>query len=297
MNYDRLEIFGRQRMSWQTYCEVDTINRVVHSKHLTICGKKDGLGCQLNAKYSGIAFCYYSQDHRYVHTPFTSVSHGYRKAERVKELNEFFGIPDDRRTYPPNTSRKWVGEVFGDPNKWYTDDVLNLIRSYYWSTPKPPSCEQDIVIHIRRGDVSWNLASGEPNKLCRKWFYFDNKYYNKIIPWIANRYPYYTIAIHTEYERGLDPNFSQFEPIMRGWPNSLKNRITWKIGTDYDPNCKHSLFSVFHDMVTAKVLVGSISGLSYTTSLLNPNVVYYKKGGHSSIHRGQNIGLNRWIHY
>ena len=55
-------------------------------KNLTVRGKTDGFGCQLNAKLSGLAFCYNHPNYRYIHTPFVSVSHGWREETEKKYM-------------------------------------------------------------------------------------------------------------------------------------------------------------------------------------------------------------------
>ena len=60
-------------------------------QNLTVKGKVDGFGCQLNAKLSGIAFCFNSSKYNYVHTPFTHVAHGWEN--KAEELNKFMELP------------------------------------------------------------------------------------------------------------------------------------------------------------------------------------------------------------
>jgi hypothetical protein len=251
-------------------------------KNYTIRGKKDGFGCQFNAKLSGLAFCLNSGSwncqYRYIHTPFLSVSHGWRDEEDVQKLNEFVGIPDNRKGKKIHVPKRFESKVFGDPNAFYNSRVLDAIRGYYWSAPKPPSSDCEIVVHIRRGDVQPHRGGD------RKRRHTPNNWYNRVIPAVALEYPHYKIAIHSEGQ------MSEFESIMDDWPLHLTDRVTFKLAQDSVTNQQFDLLTTFHDMVTAKVLVMSRSGLAYTAGILNENNVFFVRSGA----RGQQIPLNHW---
>ena len=248
-------------------------------KTLTIRGKKDGFGCQLNAKFSGIAFCFNHPKYRYVHTPFTTVSHGWRDQDAVDILNDFMGIPDNRRGKKIHCVYRYMNQVFGNPNDFYNEKTLNHLRRMYWSTPKPPNVKEEIVVHIRRGDVSLS-RSGD-----RRRRHMYNPWYNKKIPSLAALYPdHYQIAIHSEGD------FEEFSSILDGWPEDLIQRTNFKLAEDDVREQKYSLTTAFHEMVTAKVFLGSKSGLSYTSSILCEGDVYFV----AARAKGQNRGLNHW---
>ena len=247
----------------------------------TIRGKTDGFGCQYNAILSGLAFCEHDPDYNYVHTPFRSVSHGWR--DRVDELNEFIGIPDGRSGKKIHKSQRCNRTVFNDnrPSVWYDAKTLKKIRDYYWSTAKPRSCKQDIVVHIRRGDVQ-----PDGNGADRRKRYTGNEWYRDRIPRIASMYPEgYTIAIHSEGE------MAEFESIMEGWSTSLINRTTWKLGKYWKHDIEFDLTTALHDMITAKVLVQSKSGFSYVAGILSEGDVFYHAGSKNS---GQRYPLDHW---
>tara|TARA_Y100000004_G_C8940736_1_gene424057 strand:- start:1291 stop:2100 length:810 start_codon:yes stop_codon:yes gene_type:complete len=248
-------------------------------KNLTIRGKTDGFGCQLNAKYSGIAFCFNHPNYRYIHTPFTTVSHGWRDEDAVNILNDFIGIPDNRYGKRIHCIYRYMKHVFGDPNHFYNTKTLNHIREMYWSTNKPASAKEEIVVHIRRGDVQVRHGGDRRRR------YMANSWYNHGIPKLAALYPdSYRIAIHSE------GNFEEFSSILNGWPKDLVQRTNFKLAEDNVREQKHSLINTFHEMVTAKVLMGSKSGLSYTSSILCEGDVYFMSSGA----KGQRIGLNHW---
>tara|TARA_Y100001973_G_C5201298_1_gene337886 strand:- start:2682 stop:3617 length:936 start_codon:yes stop_codon:yes gene_type:complete len=258
-----------------------TSQRVEDLEHktLTIKGKTDGFGAQYNAILSGFAFCDNREDFTYIHTPFYSISHGWGWVnatepesswkKRTDVLNEFIGIPDGRSSMNGKRVdiriRKGVGSVFRDkrPSNWYTESTRQKIRDHYWSTSKPPSCEQDIVVHIRRGDV-------QPERRDRNSRWTGNEWYRDRIPWVASKYPdNYTIAVHSEGE------MSEFESIMDGWPDDLRDRTTWKLGKNWEVDVEHDLMTAFHEMVTAKVLLQSRSSFAFVPGILSKGDVWH----------------------
>jgi hypothetical protein len=245
-------------------------------KNLTVRGKKDGFGCQLNAKLSGLAFCYNHPKYRYIHTPFASVSHGWR--EEPETLNEFMGIPDNRHGKKIHAVYRYMNQVFSDPNHFYNYKTLGHIRQYYWDTPKPNRSEDEIVVHIRRGDVQINRGGDRRRR------HTPNPWYNITIPKLAQLYPNYTIAIHSEGD------MDEFQSIMDNWNQDLIERVSWKLSEPYIYDQKFDLPTAFHDMVTAKVLLQSKSGLSYTAGLYCEGDVFSMP----SRAKGQGIGLNHW---
>lgn len=219
----------------------------------TISGNKDGFGSQYGKILSGFAFCQHHKEYRYIHTGIKKISHGL--GEVLGKVNEFIGIPIESTNI--DMSERYNKEVSqsNEPSLWYDEKTLEKIRHHYWSTPKPPRCKQDIVVHIRRGDVQ---ASRGPSR------YIANEWYNDRIPWVASKYPDdYTIAIHSEGEMG------EFESIMAGWPNDLIDRVIWKLGTFEKSHMGFDSLTAFHEMVTAKVLLQSKSALSYVAGILS----------------------------
>jgi hypothetical protein len=247
-------------------------------KNLTIRGKTDGFGCQLNAKLSGLAFCLSNPVYRYVHTPFTSVSHGYRDQENVQQINNHLGIPDNRHGKKIHAAYRYMSNVFKDPNTFYTNRTLEYIRNLYWKN-KDYEALDCIAVHIRRGDIARN---GRKNHFR----YQPNYWYQHIIPSIAKKYPdNYQIVIHSEGE------MSEFESIIHGWDASLIERTVFKLGKDGDHSCKNNMIETFHQMIASKVLVQSKSGLSYTAGLYNSNNIHFVAGNRAM---GQTRPLRHW---
>lgn len=250
-------------------------------RNLTIRGKTDGFGCQYNAVLSGMAFCEKHPSYKYIHTPFSSVSHGYTSKEDTAKLNKFIGIPDGRKGQTIHAPYKYVHKVFKNPRFYYDQIFRDLARCYYWQDKEP--VDTDIVVHIRRGDMD----KGYGRRFKKPTRYQSNGFYNELIPNIVAQYPDdYTIIIHSEGE------FSEFDDIQQGWPRDISDRVIWKLGKSFISDCEFNLMTAFHDMVCAKVLVQSKSGLSYTAGLLNENSVHYMRGNKST---GQKIPLEDWI--
>lgn len=257
----------------------------MRQKSLTVAGKTDGFGCQLNAKLSGIAFCWNNPRYRYRHTPFKSVSHGWRSKEAVEKINSsFMHIPWFQRKGPIHVRHKWMKKVFNKPNEYYVHNVLDHLRRMYWHEKEYVSLEQ-ITVHIRRGDIQPHRRDGG------RWLrHQKNNWYNKIIPKISNLYPdHYPIVIHSEGK------MEEFESIIKNWPSDLVDRTIFKLpnAQDFLPahKTKNNMLEAFHEMVSSKVFVQSKSGLSYTAGIFSEGENYFHRGNRAA---GQRIPLKGW---
>ena len=205
----------------------------------TISGKSDGFGAQYQSIMSGIAYCNY-MNYQYIHTPMKILSHN----ENVEQLNQFIGIP------PNNESADIISKCSGDvhhakkPSMYYTPEVLQKIRNYYYSTEKPNINVPDIAIHIRRGDVGESYTKR----------FTSNKEYVEIINKLTKLYPEYKITIFSE---GKEEDFEELKGENIAF--CLNGNIT----------------ETFHSLVKAKILIISKSSFSYSAALLNENLVYY----------------------
>ena len=249
-------------------------------RRLTVKGKTDGFGCQLNAKLSGIAFCFDNSRYEYVHTPFTTVSHGWGSKENCERINDFLGIPYQHNPRI-NVCHRYMKQVYDNPNKFYTDELLYYLRDMFWSNKKYEALEQ-ITIHIRRGDIQPHRHDGGRHRR-----YQPNEWYSKIIPKVARRHPdSYPIVIHSEGD------VEQFHSIKDKCPSSISERIIFKLGKESNPGgCEHNMLSAFYEMVASKVFVQSKSGLSYTAGIFNEHSVYMPLGNTAM---GQKKKLWNW---
>ena len=226
--------------------------------YYTIAGKTDGFGAQYQAIMSGIAFCA-SKNYTYIHTPFDKIEHDVD----VTKLNKFIGIHTDISMNENDsiTTQQYAKEVHCHPypSIYYTPEVINIIRTYYYSTEKPTVGPIDIAIHIRRGDV--NITSHQIR-------YTTNILYKKIIGALKKKYPNYTITIFSEGDindfRDLGLNIANF-----------------KLNTD--------ICETFHSLVSAKILVMAKSSFSYASAILNKNIIYYENFWHKPLNNWLNI--------
>lgn len=248
-------------------------------RRLTVRGKTDGFGCQLNAKLSGIAFCFDNDRYQYVHTPFTAVSHGWGSRENTKRINDFLGIPY-RHNPRVNVSHRFMKQVFDNPNKFYTDELLYHLRDMFWSNKKYEELEQ-ITIHIRRGDIQPHRHDGG-----RRHRYQSNEWYIRAIPKVAKHYPDYPIVIHSEGK------MEEFQSIKDRCPKNISERMIFKLGKESDPSgCENDMLSSFYEMVASRVFVQSKSGLSYCAGIFNAHMVYMPLGNTAA---GQKKKLWNW---
>lgn len=193
---------------------------------------------------SSIAFCE-KNNFEYIHKPLKKISHKKNK----NKLMKFIGIPIDKedktydKTITTNILRKT--RYSNKPSIYFTDSVLKKLRTYYYSTNKPEIEYIDIVIHIRRGDVS--------DKKCKS-RYTTNEEYLKIIHFLKEKYPTYKIKIISE---GKIEDFIELKT----------ENTSFYLNKD--------LKKAFHYMVKSKVLVCAKSNLSYCAGILNENEVYY----------------------
>ena len=233
--------------------------------YYTIDGRNDGFGAQYQSIMSGIAFCE-AHGYFYIHTPFQVMGHNVN----IDELNYFIGIPYLHSTsyLPKQPSIHMIHEPFSrhvhysqEPSIYYTQPVLTKLRAYYYSTEKPACKPCDIAIHIRRGDV--NMMK-HPDR------FTSNDTYRRLIDGLKQQYPNYNITIFSE---GDISEFCELESES----NSVEFRLNEHITT------------TFHSLVTAKILVTSVSSFSYCAAILNTNTVYYMDFWHKPLNHWKNI--------
>ena len=237
---------------------------VISKKYYTIVPQTyDGFGAQYHAIISGIAYA--AQENLvYVHSPLKAL--GSQHGGNVQELNAFIGIPPGK---PPKNIDEMKEEAYSEtvhlsenPSEYYTEDVVDKIRKYYYGSKKPNISPPDIAIHIRRGDVTREKNRSEVEGPFGGNRYVENSDYKKIIEMLEKKYPEYNISI---FSQGSENDFADL----------ASNKVTFRLNED--------LTSTFHSLVTAKVLVTSISSLSYSAAILNENTVYYMSFWHKPL--------------
>jgi hypothetical protein len=251
------------------------IYRRLFGKQLTYTvSRYDRFGSQYLSMIGGIAWCEL-MNYKYIHTTFQSTSKDsdkYRDGYRDKnKWNKFVGFPIERNvqdfTIVRNVqnftgiiriTKKEIENIdiieneqkiyffLRKPDKLFTKKMLKKVKHYYYSVPKPIIKEQDIVIHIRRGDVSaFNVYKNR---------FTSNKNYVSLIKYFKKKYPKYTICI---YSQGEIEDFGELQML----------------GVNFDLNSETT--KVFHSFVQAKILVTAKSAFSYTAALLSDHTIYY----------------------
>lgn len=230
---------------------------------LTIRGKNDGFGAQYQAIMSGIAFCH-AKNYLYKHTPIQCVDHD----GNPEQLNAFMGVKSDSGADECGTliSEPYIDEVHWHkyPNRYYTKEVLKKIRDSYHSTPKPPKCDYDVAIHIRRGDVDSETKDR----------YTPNNYYRKFLAYLKRQYRDFTFCIYSE---GSREDFSDLE----------SSNLFFHLNGGIE--------ETFHQLVTAKILVTAKSSFSYAAGILSTGTIYYTSFWHKPLNHWKRVpSLSRW---
>ena len=229
-------------------------------KTYTIKARNDGFGAQYQAFMSGIAYCMY-KNYIYIHSPMLNLTNN----EDVKSLNNFIGIPikENKKDNNIDIIEKYSSDVHYSnfPSKFYTKKCICLLRKYYYSSPKPIINQIDIAIHIRRGDVSFEIEKKRKR-------YTNNDYYNKIIQYMNTNYPDYKITIFSEGK-------------MKDFHTIKGNNISFELNVNIE--------KTFHSLVCAKILVTAKSSFSYCAAILNSNKIYYMNFWHKPLNHWLNI--------
>lgn len=202
-------------------------------KKVIIKEKNNDFGSQYLSIIACIAYCNYN-NYYYVHKPIFN--------NDMNSLNEFIGIPNSKNI-DYDEEFDYNIDVINNPNIYYTSEVLNIIRKYYYYSSKPKIDDIDIAIHIKGDDVTNNNDKSNG--------YISNSYYKKLIEMLLNEFTNYNITIFSD-----------------GKLKDLQNdRIRFK--------SNESIENTFHALVSAKILVMSKSSFSYSAALLNKNIIYY----------------------
>ena len=234
----------------------------------------DGFGSQYHAIMSGIAYSA-SKGLTYVHTPLVHVAHD-QYGVTIHEINEFMGTKTPpMASEADNVQTEMHSEEvhFSDtPSVYYTPEVIKKLRDYYYSTPKPAIEQNDIAIHVRRGDINKENGGGpSTDKHGVQYSRFTpNEDYKRIIAALKEEYPSYKITLHSQ------GNLDDFSDLM-------EENVTCKLN--------EPVRMTFHSFVTAKVLVTAKSSLSYSAAILNEGTIYYQEFWHKPLDGWKNAPI------
>jgi hypothetical protein len=224
---------------------------------MTIHGKTDGFGSQLQAIFSMIAYCYY-KGYTYIHTPMYTMQHNDELIQDFPSyMNRFINVEskfssiDQLSSYDQTIvhKQKEGNFVHGSyhPEYFYNDHVLNVFREMYFSTEKPELLYDDnyknVAVHIRRGDVN---VKKYPSRFITNAKYID----------LLSKMKLEGCILHI-FSEGSE---SDFGDIVSAFPG---NKVVMHINEPVQ--------LTFHHLVMADVLVVAKSSFSYCAGLLNNN--------------------------
>lgn len=246
---------GGHPVSWHIFWKID-FNK--SKTIMTIHGKTDGFGSQLQAIFSLIAYCYY-KGYTYVHTPMYSMHHNDENIDNFPTyMNNFINIEhkfntiDQLSNYDKSILHKLKEGPFVHgskcPEYFYNNHILNLFREIYFSREKPVVSYNkqynNIALHIRRGDVN--------NIKYRSRFSSNQQYID-----ILKKMNLDNSIIHI-FSEGDEKDF---QDIVEAFPN---------INTIMHIN--ENIQLTFHHLVMSDVLVLAKSSYSYCAGLINKNI-------------------------
>lgn len=228
----------------------------MRNQYLTIRGKRDGLGAQLLAQLSGLAYCEY-HSLTYVHSPFEKVAHGLTAAT-VSAAEAFFGIGVGEPNIGDSSvaslnieERLFMPEVLfsSKPETFYTDSFRQRLRTKYYQKPKPDvgfsANRINVCMHIRRGDVN--------SRRRFKGRYTSDEQHLAVLSKIKALNPDAMIHIFSE---GHQSDFVKFASL-----SNIRLCLNWDVLT------------TFHAMVCGDILIPAKSSYSYCAGLLSENTV------------------------
>ncbi len=255
---------GGHPVSWHHFWDINYTNIKKKPTYITIHGKTDGFGSQLQACLSLIAFCEY-KGYQYVHTPMYRMHHNDNNVEDFPTyMNNFVNIEskyksiNDISNYELSRVHKVKEGAFVHgtyyPDFFYNEKVLGKFREFYDSKPKPSiptyvDSNCNIALHIRRGDVS-----GSNRHSSR--FTSTTEYVNilkKLLPTIEKN-----VIIHI-FSQGEESDFKDITNSFNG--KSIIFHLNEEIQL------------TFHSLVEADILIIAKSSFSYSAALFNKNTV------------------------
>ena len=251
---------GGHPISWHYFWDLKLQK---HQTLMTIEGKTDGFGSQLQACFSLIAYCKY-KGYTYIHTPMYKMHHNEEnKTDFPTYMNDFINIESKYRSVGQLTNyessilhkTKEGPFVHGSlqPEYFYDDSFLKEIREIYFSKPKPiidyySIDVKNIALHIRRGDVN-------PQKYPSR--FVSNQVYINLLKKIDKK-DISNSVIHIFSEGKSD----DFLDISNSFPD---NKFMFHLN--------ENIQSTFHALVMADILVVSKSSFAYCAALLNKNTI------------------------
>lgn len=282
----------------------------VYTKYIVVTGLRDGIGSQIQAKLSGLAYCHKNTNSNpkfvYLHTPLNNVGH--INGQQTKALEKFFNIEEqelhlqqiNNGTIPvsmiPNFNIDKINNVQSteiistlfcndqvesiNPSYYYTQQFRDLIRQRYFNTPKPDLGRSPgtyhIALHLRRGDVQ---KQSHPNR------WVENYEYVQVMSNIISRYRRTNTSTPIEfhvYSQGYPTDFSE---LLKCANTSQKVTVTLHLN--------ELLEHTIHGMVIADELIMGRSSFSYVAALYNNGIVHYFPFWHRPLAHWNIVGTSQ----
>ena len=263
-NYDwiKYKYRGGHPVAWHNFWNINYKPVLKPNQMMTIVGKTDGFGSQLQACFSLLAYCKY-KGYEYIHTPMYRMHHNDENQDEFpKYMNSFINFEHKFRSYNDlsNYEKSLVHGVKEGPfvhgslhpEFFYNDDVIKTIRELYYSKEKPEITlfeknKRHVSIHIRRGDV--NLKK-YPSRYTR------NIEYIRIL--VNLELDEENDVIHI-FSQGDESEFSDITDHFKDYKVVL--------------HINENIQLTFHSMVKSDILVVAKSSFSYCAALLNENLI------------------------
>jgi len=251
---------GGHPVSWHYFWNPNTKKNQIL---MTIEGKTDGFGSQLQAYFSLMAYCKY-KDYEYIHNPIYRMHHNDKNMENYPTyMNNFIHIESKYRSisqlsnYETTILHKMKEGPFVHGSLhteyFYNQEFLKDIKTIYFTKEKPSLSyyenSKNLAIHIRRGDVT---ASKYPNR------YISNQVYIDLLKQLDNQFNLQNYQIHL-FSQG---EYNDFIDIIESFPNNL-----------FYFHLNEGIQETFHALVMADILILSKSSFSYCAGLLNSKMV------------------------
>lgn len=253
----------------------------------------DGMGAQYQRIIGIICIAKY-YNFIYVHSPITKMEH-INDMTYINKIDDFFGINKNFKNVNYYSYDNVLKIEKPSINELLSYDKKNkniLIEIYipYDICEKNieiydrgmiflrqiikniiPLKKQNIIIHIRRGDVDMNNNNER---------YIDIVEYNNIINIFKEKYKNYNILVFTQIDENNKNEFDIY-----------KNDKIVTIRANED------ILITFNNLIHADILVICKSSFSYLAGMYNPNIVYYYDFWHKPLKHWTNINTIQMEHF
>jgi hypothetical protein len=240
---------------------------------LTVAGRDDGVGAQVQAQLSALAYCR-RFGIPYVHSPLNSVEHT-TGADEVERWERLFGIGDAEERLGDRSTTA-IEDYVSTPALWREPAILRCLHMHQFTDADPDVYsgiqyelrrkyagersygEQGIArvaVHVRRGDVSRSTNRQR---------------------YVSTEHVFETIRrVSSEViGNGLRPKITLYSQGSPGDFADITESLPVDLQLDRDP------LWTMERLIEAEVLVTAKSSFSYVAALLSEGAIYYQPFWH-----------------